>query len=128
MPREAAVRKVVRDELKARGAFFVPYSPYPYGVAGTPDLVCCYRGVSLWVETKQPKSGAMASPRQLLVHDQIRRAGGVVVVARRREDVRRVLDAIDSFLDVAFVKPGVAVGEIVTAYLTLASGDARMEA
>jgi hypothetical protein len=92
------VRKAVRDELSKRGALIIPYSAYPHGMPGTPDLLCCYRGIFLGVEVKRPEASSDPTPRQLAVHDLIRKAGGYVVVARGREDVDFALRIIDAIL------------------------------
>jgi hypothetical protein len=96
MPREAAVLAGVRAELTKRGAWSVKYNPFPYGVRGVPDLLCCYRGVFLGVETKQ--LGLKPRPDQRAVHREIRDAGGIVCVVETRAAMKAVLDALDLIL------------------------------
>jgi hypothetical protein len=92
------VRTAVRDELKKAGALMIPYSAYPHGMPGVPDLLCCYRGIFLGVEIKRPEAGSQLTPRQLAVHHLIRQAGGYVVVARGREDAANAVRVIDAVL------------------------------
>jgi hypothetical protein len=68
-------------------------------MAGLPDLVGCYRGVSIWLETKMPE-GKDPTPVQLLRHNQIRAAQGVCTVVRSVADAMAVLDAIDASTDI----------------------------
>lgn len=55
--------------------------------AGLPDLIVCYKGKFIGIEVKVP--GKNATPRQLFVHQQIRKAGGIAFVARCVEDVQK---------------------------------------
>jgi len=64
---------------------------------GTPDLYALYRGVSVWIECK--REGETAEDHQTREHGWIRKAGGVVVVAYKVEDVRDALMEIDALLD-----------------------------
>ena len=60
---------------------------------GILDLIVCYRGYFLGVETKTLKG--KPTPRQEEEIERIQRAGGRAVVARNIEDVQIVLDEID---------------------------------
>lgn len=62
-------------------------------MAGLPDLICCYRGLFLALETKMPGKESNVSARQQLVHGWIRRSGGYVAIVTSREEA---LDALDS--------------------------------
>ncbi|MCI0659711.1 MAG: VRR-NUC domain-containing protein [Acidobacteria bacterium] len=53
---------------------------------GTPDRLFLIKGIAHYVEVK--KSGRKPTPEQLAVHQEIREAGGVVIIA----------DSIDSFI------------------------------
>jgi hypothetical protein len=57
---------------------------------GTPDIIGVWRGQPLFVECKLP--GNKATATQLACHDEIRRAGGVVIVAYCVEDVEKDLE------------------------------------
>lgn len=62
-------------------------------LAGAPDIVACYRGRFLGLETKLPGNDPTAV--QLLRIDQIRKAGGIGQVVRSKADVAKVLMHVD---------------------------------
>jgi hypothetical protein len=62
-------------------------------MAGLPDVIVCAEGLFIGLETKMPDKRANVSPRQALVHEQIRDARGVAVVVT---SVAEALDAIDA--------------------------------
>ena len=61
-------------------AYFIKFAP-----PGTPDILACAGGCFVGIECKLP--GNEPTPKQLECHAQIRRAGGVVIVAYSLEDV-----------------------------------------
>lgn len=69
--------------------------PVPAGF-GTPTLDCfgCYYGMFFAVETKAP--GKKPTPRQNLVIEQMREAGGAVFVIDGDEGVTRLKDWLDA--------------------------------
>lgn len=50
----------------------------PFQSIGIPDLLCCFRGIFMGLELKQP--GGRVSPLQLKIIDDIREAGGIAEV------------------------------------------------
>jgi len=102
---EGRVKKRVRQLLSDRGARLWHYMPMQngMGVVGIPDLVCCYRGIFVAIETKAPMKTPTtevqrwnkATPNQQHQLTGIRRAGGYAIVADDVEQVRQLLDKID---------------------------------
>jgi hypothetical protein len=60
---------------------------------GWPDFTFCYRGVACGVEAKTP-SGTV-EPHQILRHEQMRRNGWVVIIARSVADVKALFQEIN---------------------------------
>jgi len=56
---------------------------------GTPDRILCYKGRFVGLEIKKP--GAKPTKDQLAAHDEIRRCGGIVIIASSIEDVEKGL-------------------------------------
>lgn len=79
------------EALRARGAFVWKVHGNEYTMAGLPDIVGVYNGKMIAVETKMPGRRGNVSKVQALRHDQIRSAGGVVVVATSVEEALEVL-------------------------------------
>jgi Holliday junction resolvase len=92
MQPEARLGHKIMDALRAHGAFVFKVHGSGLMMAGLPDLIVCYRGYFIGIEVKMP--GNKASARQLFVHKQIRRAGGIVVVAYSMDDVDEALSQV----------------------------------
>lgn len=90
MQPEARLSRDIRNALTARGAFVFKIHGGPTMMAGLPDLIACVPmstpdgnltyGSFVGLEQKMP--GGVPSVRQMYVHEQIRRAGGRVIVPR----------------------------------------------
>lgn len=93
---EARIGNAIRKFLEQSG---VPYFGFkvhgsPAMMSGLPDLVCCINGRFVGIEFKQP--GQKASAVQELRHKQIRKAGGVAIVADCVADVQQLLNDLDN--------------------------------
>jgi len=60
---------------------------------GLPDIICCYHGHFIAIETK--REGGLPEPSQIRVRDEIIVAGGIAVVAYSVDDIVDLLDRID---------------------------------
>lgn len=102
MTPEGRVKAAIKKYLTARG-FWAAAGKKPehvegfyhmpvsngMGVHGLPDFCCVYRGLAFYIEAKAPKGEC--TPNQLKRHEEIRAAGGYVVVARSVQDVADAL-------------------------------------
>lgn len=82
---ESRLSRAIMTALRARGAFVWKNHGGPTMMAGLPDIAGCVAGVFFAIETKLPE-GKDPSPVQKLRHEQIRAAGGHVLVARSVAD------------------------------------------
>lgn len=96
---ESSLSRRIAASWRARGGFVFKVHGGPTMMNGLPDLVGCYRGVSVWIETKMPE-GKPPTPVQRLRHKQIRASGGIVAVARSVPQAMAVLDRIDASMDI----------------------------
>lgn len=76
--------------LRQRGAFVFKIWGSEHMMAGLPDIIGCYRGRFIAVETKMP--GNTTSTRQRYVIAKLREAGARVVVAHSVAEALNVLD------------------------------------
>jgi hypothetical protein len=95
---ESSLSRRIASEARNRGAFIFKIHGGPTMMAGLPDLILCYRGLFVSLETKMPE-GRGASPAQRLRMRQIRRAGGISYVVRSVKAAMYILDRIDWKLD-----------------------------
>lgn len=101
---EAKIKAAVKKWLAAQGFwaaggkrpedvsgwYYMPVSN-GMGVHGVPDFVCICNGRALFIETKAP--GGKCTENQIRRHEEIRAAGGCVIVAYCLEDVKNVFTA-----------------------------------
>jgi len=92
---ESRLSREIQDRIRARGGFCFKVHGGPTMMNGLTDIVGCYRGHSIWMETKMPE-GDEPTPIQRLRHNQIRAAQGIVAVVRSVREAMDVLDAIDA--------------------------------
>jgi hypothetical protein len=62
-------------------------SPVRFGLVGSADLIGCYAGRFLAIETKAP--GGRLTKEQAAFRDAVQRTGGVWILARSVDDVAR---------------------------------------
>lgn len=84
--------------LEKRGAFCFKVHGGPWMMSGLPDIICCFRGQYVALETKMPE-GAGPTDIQKLVHGMIDRAGGEVHVVRSVKQAENILDELAKCLD-----------------------------
>lgn len=92
---ESKLSRDIMQALRARGAFCWKNHGGPTMMSGLPDIAGCYKGFFFGIETKMPE-GKGPSAIQLLRHEAIRNAGGIVEVARSVADALNVLVRIDT--------------------------------
>ena len=89
---EGKVKAAVKAFLKtlANCWFYMPVSN-GMGTMGIPDIIVCYKGIFLAIETKAPGKLANTTPLQKAQINGINQAGGYAIVV---DDVARVRKAI----------------------------------
>ena len=65
----------------------------PYGCAGIPDIICCYKGRFISLECKLP--GGRLTELQKRAIEKINHAGGVACRVESVEDAKRVIKRVD---------------------------------
>ena len=65
-----------------------------YGTAGTPDIICCYKGRFLGLEVKQP-TGRLTELQKRTI-EKINAAGGIALRVESVADVKNVILALDN--------------------------------
>jgi len=78
-PESKLSRKIMKD-LRAQGYFCFKVHGGPTMTAGLPDIIACVDGYFVGFETKMPDERDNVTPKQQMVHTQIRAAGGKAVV------------------------------------------------
>lgn len=90
---EGRVKDKVKKILKARGIWFYMPVQNGMGVVGIPDLICCWEGAMLAIETKAPGKINQTTVNQQKRLAEIARAGGHAIVVDDPQQVEDYLDA-----------------------------------
>lgn len=72
---------------------------FKMGVDGWPDRILCYRGVFIGVEIKSERINHHPTVRQKQRLEQIQKAGGLVGVVRRKEELQDILQVVDTWYE-----------------------------
>ena len=104
---EGRVKDQIKKLLKQYGIWFYMPVQNGMGVVGIPDLVCCYEGLFIGIETKAPNKKPTtfeqrwnkATPNQKNRLTEIQQAGGIAFVADDVEQVRQLLNEIKPLVD-----------------------------
>jgi len=88
---EGKVKDACKKYLKSIGAwFFMPVSN-GMGQVGIPDIICCYRGLFVAIETKAPGKINNTTPNQDRVIEAIRNTKGLAVVVDDVEQLKQFI-------------------------------------
>lgn len=94
MAKESEIRAKIVKALKNRGARPVKYYGCVYSEAGVSDLLVCYRGLFLVIETKVP--GERTTPKQDAFIDSVHQSEGWGGSASSVAEAIEYLDEIDA--------------------------------
>ena len=95
MKNEADVKKVVKEILTRRGAYFFMPVQTGYGRLGIPDFAVCYQGYYIAIETKF--GGNKPTAHQFKELDLVQVAGGRALVINEKN--LSMLEMCLDFLD-----------------------------
>lgn len=94
MPTETAIRTQIAHYLRGIGARPIKYHGGPMSETGIPDLLVCYRGRFVYIETKRP--GEHPTPIQIQRMAELDKAGAIGGVATRLIDAMIIIDLINT--------------------------------
>lgn len=89
---EGKVKDAIKKELKARNIWYFMPAANGFGKVGIPDIICCYQGKFLAIETKAPGKRNNTTPNQDARINEIRAAKGWALVV---DDVQQVKEFLD---------------------------------
>jgi len=90
---EKNVENAIRAYLRSIGAWDIKIFANEMQGRGYPDLLVCYKGIFIALETKAPNGNV--SKIQAATLYKIKRAGGIVDSPRSLEHVRNLIKKID---------------------------------
>jgi hypothetical protein len=94
---EGKVKDACKKYLKSIGAwFFMPVSN-GMGQVGIPDIICCYKGIFVAVETKAPGKRGSTTANQDRVRQEIQNADGWAIVVDNVDQLREFFVVINAY-------------------------------
>ena len=91
---EGKVKDAVKKELTKRGIWYFMPAANGFGKVGIPDIICCYQGKFLAIETKAPGKRNNTTPNQDARINEIRAARGWALVVDDVEQVKEFLEDV----------------------------------
>lgn len=92
MTPEGRVKDAVKKVLKSYGIWYFMPAANGFGKVGVPDIICCYEGKFLAIETKAPGKVANTTANQERCIEEIRAAKGWALVVDDAAQVKEFLD------------------------------------
>jgi hypothetical protein len=94
---EGKVKDACKKFLKERGAwYFMPVSN-GMGQVGIPDIIACYKGIFVAIETKAPGKKGNVTPNQERAIKSIQDARGYAFVVDDPSDLPAIFNSIDVY-------------------------------
>lgn len=93
---ENKVKNAVKKELKARGIWYYMPVQNGMGVVGIPDIIGCWNGWFVGIETKAPGKLTNVTPNQQARLNEIEKAGGLALVIDNVDVLVQILDGIEA--------------------------------
>ena len=91
--RESALRRKIREYLNTVPSLWqVPVVGTRWGKRGAPDIICCYLGYFIGIETKSP--GGKPTPLQIYEGGKIQKSGGHYLLTSKLEEVKTLIQEI----------------------------------
>jgi VRR-NUC domain-containing protein len=94
---EKQLVKEIKEYLKGIGFFFKTHGG-PYQMAGVSDLIGCVPPVGRFMAIEVKLPGKKLTRIQEVFLDDIRKAGGVAIMATSVDDVKRLVDFQKMFI------------------------------
>lgn len=92
MTPEGKLKKAIKDWMKEQGIFYFMPVQSGYGIRGISDIICCYSGKFIAIETKvHPNKPSTLQYRFL---NDVGKAGGYTLVAYSLEDVKSLFEIV----------------------------------
>lgn len=92
---ENKVKNACKKELKKRKIWYYMPVQNGMGVVGIPDIIGCWNGWFVGIETKAPGKMKNVTPNQKMRLNEIEAAGGLALVIDNVEVLIQILDGIE---------------------------------
>lgn len=97
MTPEGKVKAECKKFLKANNIFFFMPVSNGMGQVGIPDIICCYKGLFVAIETKAPGKRANVTDNQKRIMENIRDAEGFAFVVDDPSELGLLFNTIDAY-------------------------------
>lgn len=90
---ERDIQSVILKYLKSKGIY--SFKVIKANKSGIPDIVCCYKGLFVSLEVKNPGNYNVAEELQEFNINEIIKSGGIALVVDNLEEVKQLFKDID---------------------------------
>jgi hypothetical protein len=94
---EGKVKDACKKFLKEHKIFFFMPVSNGMGQVGIPDIICCYKGLFVAIETKAPGKRANVTDNQKRIMENIRDAEGFAFVVDDPSELGLLFNTIDAY-------------------------------
>lgn len=91
---ESKLKSDIKTYLKENGIYWCMIQGGAFSKPGDPDIVACVNGVFLAIEGKTYEGSLR--PMQVFRRQQIEASGGIYIVARTVDDVKKVVESVQN--------------------------------
>lgn len=90
--REKSIENKIKKYLESKGAYYFKHHGNQFSQVGVPDIIVCFKGRFIGIEVKNETG--KTSPLQDINLKMINNAGGIGIVARKVEDVSKIMEEL----------------------------------
>lgn len=91
---EGRLQQRIQKRLRELGVYNFKVHGSALMPSGLPDLICCVDGAFVGMEVKLPETRNNVSPKQQYMHEEIRKAKGIVYVVCSVGDAEQAIEQV----------------------------------
>lgn len=88
---ESALQRDIRRYIRSLGGYAVKYHSSEFTERGIPDIICCYKGKFIAIETKRKGHKSEQTEYQQIHEQNIKKANGIYLLC---DDINEVIQLL----------------------------------
>ena len=92
---ESQLQRDIRQYIREQGGYAIKYHSSQYTEKGIPDILACYKGYFIAIETNRKGHKGEQTEYQKIHERNIYKAGGIYLLCDRIEEVKELLSRFD---------------------------------
>lgn len=91
---ESKLQRDIRKYIRSLGGYAIKYHSSEFTEPGVPDIICCYKGFFVAIETKRKGHKSEQTEYQKIHERNIKASGGIYLLCDDIEEVKFLLKDI----------------------------------